>query len=72
MPMTVAPPALATRAISIIDSVRPVFDITTATSPGRIIDATMICWWVSTWAPQGTPNSGNFCWASRATIPDAP
>ena len=50
----------------------PVFEMTNATSPGVIIEATMICWCESSCAPQGTPNSGNFCCASRATIADAP
>ena len=72
MPITLAPLARAMPAISTIERVRPVFEITTATSPGCIIEAIISCWWESVCAPQGTPNSGNFCWASRATMPDAP
>ncbi len=40
--ITFAPLARAVLAISMIERVRPVFEMTTATSPGRIIEAAMI------------------------------
>jgi hypothetical protein len=47
----------------------PVLEIATATSPGFNSEATITCWRESISTPRGTPNSGNFCWASMATIP---
>ena len=38
----------------------PVFEIATTTSPGSIISAVMNIWWLSTGAPQGTPEQREF------------
>src|SRR6218665_22203 len=72
MTTTAAPRSFTVRPTSINERVDPVLEMATTASSGFSIEAAISCWCESWCAMQGTPNRGNFCCASSATMPDAP